>query len=82
MKRHIFHILCPGTRCHKCDKFRKAIENIANEMKLEYTIEFITELDDMLNFEAWILPSIFMDGKPLTRGYAPIKKDIEELLTE
>jgi len=36
----------------------------------------ITSLKELLKFNTWILPSVYVNGKKVVRGYKPIAKDI------
>ncbi len=77
---HKFQILCPSKKCHKCQKLIDSVEKIISELELDAEIEIITKLERMLNFKTWILPSLFLDKKILTRGYIPKRKDVEKIL--
>ena len=80
--KHKFEILCPSRKCSKCKKIIQRVEKIISQLEIDAEIEIITQLQEMLDFETWIIPSLFLDGKILTRGYMPTQEDILKILNQ
>jgi hypothetical protein len=67
-------ILCPGNGCKKCKRMISFIKETINELKLETEIEVVNDIEQMQDFQTWILPSIFINNEIVSRGYLPTKK--------
>jgi len=68
-------ILCPSKHCKKCKQMLMFVEKTLNEINIRAEIEFISELEEMLKFKTWILPSLFVNNEVVSRGYIPKKED-------
>ncbi len=68
-------ILCPGNGCKKCKRMIAFIEETINELNLETEIEVVSDIEQMQDFQTWILPSIFINNEIISRGYLPSKKN-------
>ena len=76
-------LLCPGSRCPKCERLINNIDLIFKELKLDYDFRKITAIDEMLNYHTAILPSLFVNGKLLFVGepdFDTLKKGLLELV--
>ena len=79
MKNKI-EILCPGRNCPKCKRFIKYFERFIAENNIEAEIIVLTSLKEFLRFKTWLLPSIFINGLKVGRGYIPNEKKILDAL--
>lgn len=70
MKNKI-EILCPGRNCPKCKRFIRYFEKFIADNKIEAEIVVVTSLKEFLRFKTWLLPSIFINGIKVGRGYIP-----------
>lgn len=78
-----FQILCPKKKCKKCIRVNNFLERFISKHDLEAEIIFVTQLDEMLEYKTWLLPSLFLNGKAVARGgYLPIEKDILRMVEE
>jgi len=75
MKNRI-EILCPSRHCPKCRKMISFLENNIVKYQRDAELIIVTNLKDFLRFNIWILPSIFINGNKVSRGYTPNIKDI------
>lgn len=71
-----FEILCPGRNCPKCKRLIKYLEAVIQEYHVEAEIIVHTKLMDFLKFKTWVLPSVYVNGCKVSRGYRPKKEDI------
>lgn len=73
-------ILCPGSKCKKCRRMIARVEKTVAESGLETEIKILDKLDDLLNYNTYVLPALVINGKMFARGYVPEKsKIIEEM---
>ena len=79
-----FQLLCPKTVCGKCKRIISSLEQIFNERNEKLNLRIVTELDEMLEYRTWILPSLFLDKKLVYAGYIPpvkyLRMKINDLL--
>lgn len=68
-------ILCPSKECGKCKRMISFVEKTLEEIGITAEIDFISEIAEMLKFDTWILPSLFVNNKIVSRGYIPKKED-------
>lgn len=66
-----FTLLCPERKCHKCIAMEKLVEQLINEHFPKANIVHLHSPQDLLTFDTWIVPSLFLNGKPIARGYVP-----------
>lgn len=64
-------LLCPSTMCGKCQKVIRNLEQIFDEIKQELNLRIVTDLEEMLEYRSWILPSLFVNKKLIYAGYVP-----------
>jgi hypothetical protein len=57
------------------------LKNMTVENGLDVEIVILTSLTDLIRFRTWILPSVFVNGHKVARGYKPklemVKKYME-----
>ena len=71
-------ILGPG--CAKCEKLAANAKEAAEELGLEYTLEKVTDLNDILSFGVMSTPALVVDGEVKMVGKAANAKRVKELL--
>ena len=71
-------VLGPG--CAKCRKLAENARQAADELGLEYTLEKVTELTEMLKFGVMTTPALVVDGEVKLVGKAASAKYVKELL--
>ena len=52
------------------------MENFVKDNNINTEIEIVTGLTNFLKFNTWILPSVFINGQKVSRGYNPNPEDI------
>ena len=70
-----------GTGCPKCNKLEEETRLAAEELKLDFNIEKITDLKDIMAFGVMITPALVVDGTVKVVGKVPAREDIKQLLT-
>ena len=69
-----------GTGCAKCEKLAKHAREAADNLGLEYEMEKVTELNDIMGFGVMTTPALVVDGKVVITGKVPAVKDVEKVL--
>ncbi|HPR91025.1 MAG TPA: thioredoxin family protein [Synergistaceae bacterium] len=69
-----------GTGCPKCKKLGELADQAAKEMGLEFEIEKVTGIADIMEFGVMTTPALAVDGKVLSAGHVPSYEKVKELL--
>ena len=69
-------ILCPGTKCRKCTKMVKQVEEAVLESGMEAEVRIVDTIEELVKFNTWVLPALVINGKMFARGYVPEKSKI------
>jgi len=73
-------ILGPG--CPKCKQLTEQTQRTVDELRLNCTIEKVTELDKILGYGVIMTPALVVDGRVLTVGKVPSLDELKRLLTD
>jgi small redox-active disulfide protein 2 len=65
-----------GTGCPKCQKLTEQTEAAAKALGMQYTIEKVTSLQDIMKFGVMMTPALAVDGAVKVVGRVP---DIEQI---
>jgi hypothetical protein len=77
---HCIDILSPGTGCRKTRHWVDFLEKFVRKHGIDAEIHIITDMKIMLKYRTWILPAVFVNGEPVSRGYRPSEKNLFEKL--
>ena len=69
-----------GTGCPKCKKLAEAVELAIKELGLDYGIEKITNINQIMAFGVMITPALVVNGKVVSSGKIPTTEAIKEFL--
>ncbi len=69
-----------GTGCPKCKKLGELADQAAKEMGLEFEIEKVTGIADIMEFGVMTTPALAVDGKVLSAGHVPSYEKVKDLL--
>lgn len=69
-----------GTGCAKCEKLAEHAKQAADALGLDYQLEKITDLNQIMSFGVMTTPGLAVDGKVLSAGKLPSPADIEKML--
>ena len=70
-----------GTGCPKCQKLAQNAEAAAKDMGIEYEIEKITDINEIMKFGVMMTPALVVDDEVKVVGKVPDSKDIKTMLT-
>jgi small redox-active disulfide protein 2 len=69
-----------GTGCPKCRKLAENAEAAAKSIGIEYEIEKVTNINDIMKFGVMMTPALVIDGEVKIAGKVPSVEDIEEMI--
>ena len=69
-----------GTGCPKCKKLAENSEAAAKALGLEYTIEKVTDINQILSFGVMMTPALAVDGVVKVVGKVPDIEGVKGLL--
>ena len=70
-----------GTGCPKCKKLAENAEAAAKAAGVEYTIEKVTDINEIMTFGVMMTPGLAVDGDVKTVGKVPSVDEIKAFLT-
>jgi small redox-active disulfide protein 2 len=77
-----FQIL--GTGCENCEKLADNTEKAAKELGIEYEIEKITDINEIIKFGVMLTPALAVDGEIKVAGVAgkiPSPDEIKKMIS-
>ena len=71
-------ILGPG--CQKCEQLAEKAKQAADALGMEYELEKVTKINDIMSFGVIVTPALVVDGQVKIAGKVPNVEEIKELL--
>ena len=69
-----------GTGCPKCKKLAENVEAAAKALGIEYTIEKVTDINEIMKFGVMMTPALAVDGQVKVVGKVPDAEAIKAML--
>jgi small redox-active disulfide protein 2 len=69
-----------GTGCSKCRKLTENAEAAAKELGIDYTLEKVTDINEIMKFGVMMTPALAVDGEVKTVGKVPSVDEIKKML--
>jgi len=69
-----------GTGCSKCRLLADRTEEAAKALGLEYTLEKVTDISEIIAFGVMATPALVVDGELKVAGRVPTAEAIKPLL--
>jgi small redox-active disulfide protein 2 len=69
-----------GTGCSKCRKLAENAEAAAKALGIEFTIEKVTDINEIMKFGVMMTPALAVDGVVKVVGKVPDAEAIKALL--
>jgi small redox-active disulfide protein 2 len=69
-----------GTGCPKCKKLTENAEAAAKQLGIEYEIQKVTDINEIMKFGVMITPAIAVDGNVKVAGKVPSVEQLKEML--
>jgi small redox-active disulfide protein 2 len=75
-------LLILGTGCAKCAKLYEATEQAAQALGLQYELEKVTDLKQIMAFSVMTTPALVVDGQVKVSGKVPSVKELKTMLQQ
>ena len=69
-----------GSGCPKCRKLAENAETAAKELGIEYELEKVTDINEIMGFGVMLTPGLVIDGQVKVVGKAPSADEIKQML--
>ena len=69
-----------GTGCPRCQKLAENAEAAANQLGIEYQIEKVTDINEIMKFGVMMTPALAVDGEVVVVGKVPDPQAIKAML--
>ena len=70
-----------GTGCPKCKKLTENAEAAAKEAGIEFEIEKVTDINEIIKFGVMVTPALVIDGEVKVAGKVASPDDIKAILS-
>ena len=70
-----------GTGCPKCKKLAETAEEAAKQLGIEYELEKVSDIQDIMNFGVMVTPALAVDGIVKVAGKVPSVEEIKGYLS-
>jgi small redox-active disulfide protein 2 len=70
-----------GTGCPKCKQLADNTEKAAQALGIEYELEKVTDINDIISFGVMMTPALVVDGEVTVSGKVPGTDEIKTLLS-
>lgn len=69
-----------GTGCPKCKKLAENAEAAAKDLGIEYSLEKVTEINEIMKFGVMMTPALAIDGQVKSIGKVVSPDEIKKML--
>ena len=69
-----------GTGCPKCKMLAELTETAAKDLSIEYEIEKVTDIIEIMKFGVMMTPALAVDGQVKVVGKVPSPDEIKKML--
>jgi len=69
-----------GTGCPKCRKLAENVEIAVKALGIEYSIEKVTQINDIMKFGVMMTPTLAIDGQVKSVGKVVSPDEIKKML--
>ncbi len=69
-----------GTGCAKCQKLAEQTEAAAKDLGLDYQLEKVTQLQEIMKFGVMMTPALAVDGQVKVVGKVPSVDEIKGMI--
>jgi len=66
-----------GSGCKKCTKLAELAENKAKELGLDFELEKVTDINEIVSFGVMMTPALVVDGQVKSVGVLPSDEQLK-----
>ena len=81
MHRRMRTLQILGTGCPKCRELAEATEAAARELGIDFTLEKVTDITDIMKFGVMTTPALAVDGEVKASGKIPSPEELKALIS-
>ena len=70
-----------GAGCPKCKKLAELTETAAQELGIEYEIEKVTDINEIIAYGVMMTPALAVDGEVKVTGKLPASEEIKAMIS-
>ncbi len=70
-----------GMGCPKCKKLAEITEQAAKELNIEFELEKVTQINEIMKFNIMSTPALAVDGQVKIAGKVPSIEEIKKILS-
>jgi small redox-active disulfide protein 2 len=70
-----------GAGCPKCTQLFSVAEKAAQELNVKFTIEKVSDINEIVNYGVMIVPALVVDGVVKVTGKVPSIDDVKKLIS-
>ncbi len=70
-----------GTGCPKCKKLAQETEKAANDLGIEYKLDKVTDINEIMAMGVIMTPALVVDGTVKVVGKVPSQDDLKKMLS-
>ncbi len=71
-----------GTGCPKCKKMAEVVEEAAKSLGIEYNIEKVTDIQQIMAYGVMMTPALVVDGVVKITGKVPSSDEIKKMIQQ
>jgi small redox-active disulfide protein 2 len=71
-----------GAGCSKCHALDKAVREVVQEMKLDASVEYVTDMQEIIQYPILATPGLVINEKLVVAGKVPDKKQLVKYFTD
>jgi small redox-active disulfide protein 2 len=71
-----------GTGCPKCKRLAQVAEQAAQELEIEFDLEKVTDINQIMAFGVMMTPALVVDGDVKLAGKIPSVADLKNILQQ
>lgn len=71
-----------GTGCTKCKKLAELAQSVATDLKIDYEIEKITDINEIMKLGVMITPALAIENQVKFSGKIPSAEQMKRALIE
>lgn len=69
-----------GSGCCRCKKTYDTVKQVVEEDNVDATIEYVTDIAKILEYDIMSMPAIVIDGKVVLNGQVPTAAQVRQIL--
>ncbi|MCK5833176.1 TM0996/MTH895 family glutaredoxin-like protein [bacterium] len=69
-----------GAGCPKCKALAKLVEEVVSEMGIEFELEKVTDISEIIAIGVMMTPALVIDGKVVLTGKIPSPDELKKII--